>query len=302
MAELKKVVVVGASTSGMANLGASVVDELKADGNFEITVISRKSSSTATEGVNLIKVDDSFPQDALEKAFTGQDAVVMTTNYQLFGQEDRFINAAVKTGVKRFIPSDFGCNTTNANTLAMFPMMGAKTRVNSELKAKEGTGLTWTAISTGILLDIGLMTGFLGYDLREHTAEIWDDGNSRFSVSSKENAAKAVVRVLKNPEITANQHVFVSSLETSMNEILSGLENAQNVKYTVSFAKMEEQIAYGKDMLAKGDFMKSHKLLLAANLMPGYGNNFAKEEKLWNDVLGVPRESIGEVVSKATGF
>ncbi|XDG05688.1 hypothetical protein ABKA04_005303 [Annulohypoxylon sp. FPYF3050] len=300
MAVLKKVVVVGASTSGMANLGASVVDELKADGNFEITVVSRKSSPTATEGVNLIKVDDSFPQDALEKAFTGQDAVVMTTNFQLFGQEDKFIDAAVKTGVKRFISSDFGSNTTNANTLALFPMMGGKARVNSELKAKEGTGLTWTAISTGMLLDIGLMTGFLGYDVRERKAEIWDDGNARFSVSTKVNAAKAVVRVLRNPEITANQHVFVSSLETSMNEILSGLENAQKVKYTVSFTKTEEQVAYGKEMLAKGDFMKSHKLLLATNLIPGYGNNFAKEEKLWNDVLEVPRESIDDVVKKVT--
>ncbi|KAI1440480.1 NmrA-like family protein [Annulohypoxylon stygium] len=298
MAVLKKVVVVGASTSGMANLGASVVEELKADGNFEITVVSRKSSPTATEGVNLIKVDDSFPQDALEKAFTGQDAVVMTTNFQLFGQEDKFIDAAVKTGVKRFISSDFGSNTRNANTLALFPMMGGKARVNSELKAKEGTGLTWTAISTGMLLDIGLMTGFLGYNIREHTAEIWNDGNARFSVSTKGNAAKAVVRVLRNPEITANQHVFVSSLETSMNEILSGLENAQKVKYTVSLTKTEEQVAYGKEMLAKGDFMKSHKLLLAANLIPGYGNNFAKEEKLWNDVLEVPRESIGDVVKK----
>ncbi|KAI1208148.1 NmrA-like family protein [Annulohypoxylon truncatum] len=298
MAALKKVVVVGVSTSGMANLGASVVEELKADGNFEITVVSRKSSPTATEGVNLVKVDDSFPEDDLEKAFTGQDAVVMTTNFQIFGQEDKFINAAVKAGVKRFISSDFGSNTRNAKTLAMFPMMGGKARVNSELQAKEGTGLTWTAIHTGIFLDVGLMTGFLGYDLKEHTATIWDDGNATFSVSTKGNVAKAVTRVLRNPEITSNQHVFVSSLETSMNEILSGLEKGQGVKYAVCYTTTEEEVTYGKEMLAKGEFMKSHKLLLAANLIPGYGNNFAEEEKLWNNVLGVPRESIDDVVGK----
>ncbi|KAI2464646.1 NmrA-like family protein [Annulohypoxylon bovei var. microspora] len=300
MEALTKIVVIGASADGMANLGASVVEELKKDGSFEITVVSRKSSSTATEGVNLIKVDDSFLQDELEKAFFGQDAVVMTTNFQIFGQEDKFINAAVKAGVKRFIPSDFGSNTGNPNTLAMFPMMGGKARVNGELeaKAKEGSGLTWTAISTGLFLDIGLMTGFLGYDLKEHAATIWDDGNTKFSASTKGNVAKAVCRVLRNPEVTANQHVFVSSLETSMNEILCALEKGQGVKYSVSHTKAEEEVAYGKAMLAKGEFMKSHKLLLAANLIPGYGNNFAEEEKLWNGVLGVPRESIDDVVGQ----
>ncbi|KAI0888387.1 NmrA-like family protein [Annulohypoxylon maeteangense] len=298
MAALKKVLVIGASTSGMANLGASLVEELKADGTFEITVLSRKSSPTATKGVNLVKVDDSFPQGDLEKVFTGQDAVVMTTSFQLFGQEDKFIDAAVKAGVKRFISSDFTSNTTNMDTLAMFPMMGGKARVNGELKAKESTGLTWTAISTGIFLDIGLMTGFVGYDLKGHTATIWDDGNAKFSVSTKANVAKAITRVLRNPEITANQHVFVSSLETSMNEILSGLEKGQGVKYDISYTKLEDEVAFGKSMLAKGDFMKAHKLVLAASLIPGYGNNFAEEEKLWNDVLGVPRESIDEVVGK----
>ncbi|KAI1458815.1 NmrA-like family protein [Annulohypoxylon moriforme] len=298
MAVLKKVVVVGASTSGMANLGASVVEELKADGNFEITVVSRKSSPTATEGVNLIKVDDSFPPDELVKAFTGQDAVVMTTSFQLFGQEDKFIDAAVKAGVKRFIPSDFTSNTRSADTLALFPMMGGKARVNSTLQSKQSTGLTWTAISTGIFLDIALMSGFLGYDLKEHTATIWDDGNVKFSVSTKRNVAKAITRVLRNPEVTANQHIYVSSLETTMNEILSGLEKGQGVKYVVSYTKTEDEVEYGKAMLAKGDFMKSHKLVLAASLIPGYGNNFAEEERLWNDVLGVPRESIDDVVGQ----
>ncbi|OTA59655.1 NAD(P)-binding protein [Hypoxylon sp. EC38] len=293
MAPLRKI----ASTTGMANLGSFVVEELKADATFEVTVVSRKSSATNPDGVKVLKLADDLPRAELEKAFAGQDAVVMTTNFQVFGQEGKFIDAAVKAGVKRLIPSEFGSNTRNQNTLAMFPIMGAKARVIGELKTKEGDGLTWTAICTGMIADTGLTTGFFGYDLQEHAATIWEDGNQKFSSSTRENVAKAVCGVLKHPEITANRYVFVSSFETSMNELLSALEKAQGVKYSISYTKIEDEVKEGRAMLAKGDFMKAHKLMLAANLLPGYGNNFVEEEKLWNDTLGVPRENVDEVVA-----
>ncbi|OTA89500.1 hypothetical protein M434DRAFT_373779 [Hypoxylon sp. CO27-5] len=298
MAPLRKVVVVGASTAGMANLGSFVVEELKADVSFEVTVVSRKSSTTNPDGVKVLKLADDLPQAELEKAFAGQDAVVMTTNFQVFGQEGKFIDAAIKAGVKRFIPSEFGSNTRNQNTLAMFPIMGAKARVISELKTKEGDGLTWTAICTGMIADTGLTTGFFGYDLQGHAATIWEDGNQKFSSSTRENVAKAICGVLKHPEITANRYVFVSSFETSMNELLSALEKAQGVKYSISYTNIEHEVKEGRAMLAKGDFMKAHKLMLAANLLPGYGNNFVEEEKLWNDTLGVPRENVDEVIAR----
>ncbi|KAI1416454.1 NmrA-like family protein [Hypoxylon sp. FL1857] len=298
MAPLRKVALVGASTTGMANLGSFVLEELKADPTFEVTVVSRKSSATAPDGVKVLKLADDLPQSELEKAFAGQDAVVMTTNFQVFGQEGKFIDAAIKAGVKRFIPSEFGSNTRNQNTLAMFPMMGAKAKVVSELKAKEGEGLTWTAICAGMIADTGLTTGFFGYDLKEHTATIWEDGNQKFSSSTRANIGKAICGVLKHPETTANQYVFVSSFETSMNELLSALEKAQGVKYSITYTKLKDEVAEGKAMLAKGDFMKAHKLMLAANLLPEYGNNFVEEEKLWNDALGVPRENVDEVVAR----
>ncbi|KAI1141451.1 NmrA-like family protein [Hypoxylon sp. FL0543] len=298
MAPLRKVVVVGASTSGMANLGSFVVEELKADPTFQVTVVSRRCSDTSPDGVKVLKLDDDLPQHELEKAFRGQDAVVMATNFHIFGQESKFVHAAIKAGVKRFIPSDFGSNTRNQNTLDMFPMMTNKARVINGLKSEEGSGLTWTAICVGLIVDTGLTTGFFGYDLKHHTATIWDDGNQKFSSSTRTNVAKAVSGVLKHPETTANRYVFVSSFETSMNELLSALEKAQGVKYSISHTKTEDEIAEGRAALAKGDFMRAHKLMLAANLLPGHGNNFAAEEKLWNDELGVPRESVEEVVAR----
>ncbi|KAK7746483.1 hypothetical protein SLS53_002442 [Cytospora paraplurivora] len=298
MASLSKIIVVGASRSGLSHLGSFIAKALHAEPQFEVTALARNSSKSLPEGVKVIRVDDSYPQDQLEKAFAGHDAVVMATNFQVFGQEVKFIDAAIKAGVKRFIPSEFGSNTNNKNTLAIFPMMGAKARVINELKAREHTGLSWTALCTGLFLDVGLNSGFVGFSLENHTATIWDDGSQKFSSTPRANVAQAVVGVLKHPDITANQYAYISSFETSLHEILLALEKAQGVKYTVKHVKTEDEVEDGKAKLASGDAMKAGKLVLAANLLPGYGNNFAKEERLWNDDLGVPREHLDAVVAR----
>ncbi|ROW07568.1 hypothetical protein VPNG_06842 [Cytospora leucostoma] len=209
--------------------------------------------------------------DQLEQAFAGQDAVVMATNFQLYGQEVKFIDAAIDSGVKRFIPSEFGSNTNNKNTLAIFPMIAPGWGINS---------------------------GFVGFDLENHTATIWDDGSQEFSSTPRANVANAVVGVLKNPDITANQYVYISSFETSTHEILLALEKAQGSKYTVKHVKTEDEVEDGKAKLASGDAMKAGKLVLVASFLPGHGNNFAKEERLWNDALGVPRENLDAVMAR----
>lgn len=142
-----------ASKSSISHLGSFIVKSLQADPTFEVTVLTRKSSKSPPEGVKVVQVDDSYPQDELEKSFAGQDAVVMANSFHVFGQESKFIDAAVKTGVKRFIPSEYSCNTNNSNMLAIFPMLEGKVRVVNELKAKETTRLSWTALCTGLFID-----------------------------------------------------------------------------------------------------------------------------------------------------
>lgn len=299
MAALKNVVVVGASKAGQVHLGAYIVEALKTDPQFNITVVSRQSSTAELpDGVQVIKIDDAYPPEDLEKAFAGQDAVVMANGFQLMGQEGKFVDAAIKAGVKRFIPSEFGSNTSNPKTIAIFPMAAGKVKLVESLKAKESTGLTWTAIATNIFTDVGIATGFMGIDIKEHKATVWDDGNHKFSSTPRENVAKGVLGVLRNPEITANKHVYISSFEISLNDIVSTLEKAQGVKYDVSKTTTDEEIAKGKAALASGNFMAAGKLLLAAVYNPGYGNNFADEVELWNDRLGVPREKLEDVVAQ----
>ena len=87
------------------------------------------------------------------KAFTGQDAIVSTIGAAGLTQQKAFIDAAVKAGVKRFLPSELSTNTRSDAVRELLPLFEAKQEILNYLQEKEGTGLTWTGLATGPLLD-----------------------------------------------------------------------------------------------------------------------------------------------------
>ena len=64
-----------------------------------------------------------------------------------------FIDAAVKAGVKRFIPSELSTNTLSDAVRQLVPVFGAKKAILDYLKDRESSGLTWTGLSGGLMLD-----------------------------------------------------------------------------------------------------------------------------------------------------
>lgn len=59
----------------------------------------------------------------------------------------------MQSGVKRFIPSEFSCNSTNEKTTALIPVFGLKVKINEYLKDQEEKGLSWTGVIAGLALD-----------------------------------------------------------------------------------------------------------------------------------------------------
>lgn len=138
----------------------------------------------------------------------------------------------------------------------------------------------------------------MGYNLAAKEATIWDSGNGRFSCSSRANIAKAVAAVLLNPDKTANKYIYTSSFEVTQNEILQSLEKQTTggQPWKVHPVTSEDQIKSGREAMAKGDFVGTGKLALAASYAGTYGGNFMEEGKLANEELGIPREDLDEVV------
>jgi NmrA-like family. len=101
--------------------------------------------------VNVLKFD--YSGEGLEAAFTGKDVVISVVGATAFGEQKKFVDAAIRAGVKRFIPSEFSINSQNDAVLQLLPLFGQKKELIEYLKSKETDGLTWTGIAASGLFD-----------------------------------------------------------------------------------------------------------------------------------------------------
>ncbi|KAK6448823.1 hypothetical protein FP744_10005073 [Trichoderma asperellum] len=289
----KNVALVGAS----GNIGKIILEGLIADGSFNITVISRKdSSATFPSSVTVYKSD--FSEADLQAAFKGQDAVISALGATGFGEQKKLVDSAISAGVKRFLPSEFSSSSQDAAVLQLLPLFGQKSELIEYLKSKESAGFSWTGVASSILFDWGLSNGFLEYDLANKTATIWDGGNKKFTLTNEKDLGAATAAVLKKPEETANKYLFISSVETTQNEILAALEEATGTKWTVNNTTTKEQVDAALQKLGAGDFSGALALVRATSYSntPGLKSNYAKDEVLSNDLLGLKPTSVVETV------
>jgi hypothetical protein len=125
---------------------------LIADGSFNINVISRKDSSAVfSPNVTVYKSD--FSEGDLEIAFKGQDAVISALGAAGFGEQKKLVDAAIKAGVKRFLPSEFSASSQDAAVLQLLPLFGQKAELIEYLKSKQSADFSWTGVATSLLFD-----------------------------------------------------------------------------------------------------------------------------------------------------
>jgi hypothetical protein len=91
---------------------------------------------------------------SLAEALNGQDAVVSTIATAASAQQKNIIDAAVQAGVKRFIPSEYGINTTNLQG-GPAKILSSKVQMQELLKkaSSENAEFSWTGVSTGLFFD-----------------------------------------------------------------------------------------------------------------------------------------------------
>ena len=149
---IKKVIIIGAG----GRLGSVILSSFQADARFQISVLSRTSSASSfPSDIEVRKVADDYPEAQVVAAFQGQDAVISAMSLANVGQQRVLVDAAVKAGVKRFVPSDFGGDTFNEKAASILPNYFApKLAIMDHLKEKEKDGLTWTAFATGAVFEM----------------------------------------------------------------------------------------------------------------------------------------------------
>ncbi|KAL8777090.1 MAG: hypothetical protein Q9203_002899 [Teloschistes exilis] len=291
---LKNVMIIGAS----GNVGKPTVDALLKAG-FTVTALTRKTSSAKFPSeVKTHQIDDGYPSDQLLAAFKGQDVVINLLPPVDVNQHNTIADKAAEAGVKRFIPTEFGSDTAHPKVVELVPMFGGKAAITNYLKKKESSGMTWTAIVNGAFFDWGLQTGFLGFDLKAHTARIYDAGDAKVNMTLLSTVGQAVASVLQHPAETANRYIYVQTAMGTQNDLLAALEKSTGKKWTINKVSSAEARKEGGEKLSKGDMSGIVPSITGGIYSGEKGTNYDETRGLDNDLLGLKQEPLEEVVDK----
>ena len=199
-----------------------MLNALVKSGKFTVTAIKRPSSSAVYPSSVQVREADLDSLDSVTAAFQGQDAVVSTVGAAGVPGQPILVAAAVAANVKRFLPSDYGCDLANAKAAAL-PVFKAKIATHNALReaaAKKPDGaFTYTLVSNGAFLDWGLEKNFL-LNWKEDKPRLFDGGEKRFSATTLDSVGRAVVGVLMHPDQSANRFVYVKDIDVSQRQLL----------------------------------------------------------------------------------
>ncbi|TKA65487.1 hypothetical protein B0A55_10085 [Friedmanniomyces simplex] len=198
---IKHVVLVGATGA----VGAPVLKTLQ-DQHFDVTVFTRPTSNHSFPSNVHVSGVDYEDVAGLTKALEGQDALISTIGFGGAPLQKNLLDAAIAAGVKRFLPSEFGCDTENQHVAAV-PIFRTKLEVMEYMEDKvKGTGTTYTCVYTNAFLDWGLVNAGLLLDLPGKKVQLIDGGETPFTSNSLDIIAKGTVAVrLNGAVVTLNQ-------------------------------------------------------------------------------------------------
>lgn len=228
------------------------------------------------------------------------------------------IDAAIEADVQRFIPSEYGSDTHHEK-VAHIGFFKPKVDIREYLEKKAAEGkITWTTIINGPFFDwgvsfflpsaflfilltnaVGLTTSFLGFNIAEKKATIYDGGLIPFSTTTVADIASAVAAVLSHPDETKNRSIRVNSAVVKPNDILAIYEKLTGSKWEVEEKDTAEAERAANAKAAQGDFSTIHHVLYRYIFAEGYGGEFKDTH---NGLLGIKvmdKEEI-EAVVKST--
>ncbi|TVY37333.1 Isoflavone reductase-like protein [Lachnellula subtilissima] len=291
MVEIKNVAIVGASGA----LGEPILKALVESGKFSVTVVKRPSSKASFPASVKVVTADTSSVESVTAAFQGQDAVVSAVGVEGMQGQHVLIDAAIAAGVKRFLPSEFGCDISNPKVAAL-PVFAHKIATQKHLQKALAAkpGMTYTYVSNGSFLDWGLSNGFL-LDTKEGKPTIYDDGKTVFSATTLASVGQAVVGILSHYEETKNRVVYVRDIDISQKRLLEIAQKVAPEKkwepVNVSTVDIEKSSNEG---LARGEFTFPviAGFLCRAIFGEGYGNKFEKDD---NALLGITGKTEADV-------
>ncbi|KAH8985837.1 NAD-P-binding protein [Lactarius hatsudake] len=191
----------------------------------EVVVLTRQGSKTTIEGDAKVVAVDYSNKESIKNALTGVDVVICTISRTALDLQAGIAAAAKETGVKLFIPSEFG-NVSEGETQGMF---GQKAGIQTELKTLD---IPCTNFYTGPFAD-KIWAPFLDLDVKSGKVTIGGNGNKQISFTSRADIARYVSYALTRlpAEQLNNRSFMIAGDNKSFNDIFKGFEVKTELAY-----------------------------------------------------------------------
>ncbi|EKD15577.1 hypothetical protein MBM_06205 [Drepanopeziza brunnea f. sp. 'multigermtubi' MB_m1] len=159
----------------------------------------------------------------MTEALAGQDEVVSAFASQAVATQKVLIDAAVKAGDKRFLPSEFGVDLRNPGQSSS--VYAAKVEIEEYLDALAvKTEISYTLLYNGLVYNGPFLDWVLRNEMllnfKERKAEIYNGGDQFFSTTRLSNVGKAVRGILTHPRETADRAIRVRDTDISQKMLL----------------------------------------------------------------------------------
>ncbi|CRG91944.1 isoflavone reductase family protein (CipA), putative [Talaromyces islandicus] len=301
---VEKVAIVGAG----GTVGSNIVAALLKTGKHTVTAISRKNSSnTIPEGVVVAPVD--YDDEAtIVAALQGQQFLIITMAPTApRDTHSKLVQAAAKAGVPYVMPNNYAGDIEQIK-FGEAVMLGPVAKAQRE--EIEKLGMKWITVCCGFWYDYSLAGGEarLGFDFDKLSLTIYDDGNTKNSLSTLSLVGNAVAKVLSlkhlpddenDKSLTVsgwlNKPIYTTSFVLSQNEIFESVKRVtgtSDTDWTITCEDTKKRYEDGLALVKRGNMSGFSKMLYARGFFPeDPGDCSAKAQ---NELLGLPKESLDE--------
>jgi hypothetical protein len=262
-------------------------------GKHTVTALSRKDSSNKLpEGVVVAPIDYKDESSIVDVLKDQQFFIITVAPTAPRDTHSKLVQAAAKAGVPYIMPNGYAGDIEHVK-FGQDVMLGPVAQANRD--EIEKLGMKWITVCCGFWYDYSLAGGSarFGFDFDKKELTIYDDGNTKTSVSTLAQVGRAVATVLSlkvlpddenDTSLTLsswlNKPVYLKSFVVSQNEIF------ESVKCVT------ETTADGLAMVKTGNMAGFAKLLYSRAFFPEDAGNHS--DKAQNELLGLPEENLDE--------
>ena len=219
----------------------------------------------------------------------------------------KLVQAAAKAGVPYVMPNGYAADIENVK-FGEDIMLGPVAKANRD--EIERLGMKWITVCCGFWYDYSLAGGEarLGFDFDKRSLTIYDDGNTKNSVSSLSQVGRAVANLLSLKELPddeddagltvsrwLNKPVYIKSFVVSQNEMFESVKRVTgttDAEWSVTHEATKKRYEDGLALVRGGNMAGFSKLLYARAFYPDGSGDFSA--KAQNELLGLPEESLDE--------